>query len=613
MIGADLLKEELEKVSPPKRDGWIMILDGAEGNHNILVKNVISDKGPHAILPKLEDKKITFFNIDNGSEIAYKTGENHKKAISEYEVTFFPGDHLFGYKKRPPHFINNSMGWGESEDIYKVFESFSLSLSNTLIIMSAGNKFPEKLSEIKTKASKNFNSILVGSFSPRGFVSSFSQSGEAVTILAPSDQWLTSTGKYKEYKRFGGTSGSAPLVTGSLAGFEWLSGYHPTSKESKVLLEKTALPILHSHEKPRINGAGLLNSYKLGEVAKRLKQKCKGKSTSCFKEEILKEETYHFTEDKNLIEELNQVFPYCVNEENVENLLELSSCHKMDEALKELRKAVLLNPRKALLKSLSCLYSQAGFLKNREMINKLSLAQGSSEEVRAELKALVKKEEALSDDIIRLMLGMGGFEEEFKLYENKQAITMASGLGSKGLPLLEKAIAVGDFDLQWEAISSAERIGEEAVPLLEKIFDTGNFILQERVIHTAGKIGGEGLSISQKAIDTGEFELQWIVASSTEKMGKEALPLVNKIFDTNNLILQKKAIGTAGRMGKEALPLIEKAFKTGHPELQALAIDSAEQIGEPALPFLKNILKQKDIDQNIKELIEYRINRILQS
>ena len=175
----------------------------------------------------------------------------------------------------------------------------SSGVSKSIVVTVSGNHFPRRLDDMQSKASKNFDVIVTGSFSPRGFVSDFSESGREVTVLAPSDDWITSADKDGRYRDFGGTSGAAPLVTGSLAAFEWLSGYHPTAAEAKILLERTALPTLHSFEKPRINGAGLLNAYKLGEVAKRLKKKCRGqKSASCFKKEILKEDNYDFSGEK---------------------------------------------------------------------------------------------------------------------------------------------------------------------------------------------------------------------------------------------------------------------------------------------------------------------------
>ena len=441
LIGSDLLREQLEKTPNPDKENWIAVFDAQGGDHNIAVKNLISDEALHAVLPELGEGKIPFLDTDgiHQSHADYVKGKGYKPALSVYE-TSYPGDYLFGFKKRAPHYINNSMGWVESQDIYEVFEKLSSSTSNTVVVVSSGNDFPDKLEDIQVKASKNYNVVLVGSFSPKGFVSEFSQSGKELHILAPSDDWITSAGQSGEYRKFGGSSGAAPLITGSLAGFEWLSGYHPTAKEAKILLEKTALPTLHSHEKPRINGAGLLNAYKLGEVAKRLKEKCEVKSISCFKQEILKDENYRFSEDRGLKGDIGRVFPSCSGGEKSGVLSELSSCEEKGELFKRLRKMVLLSPKREYLESLSCIYKEAGFSQNAESLDKLSMALGTEEEVRAKLRAMVLKEGPISSDSLRLMLGMGGFEEEFKLFENERAIGMVSGIGEAGLSLLEKPL-----------------------------------------------------------------------------------------------------------------------------------------------------------------------------
>ena len=125
----------------------------------------------------------------------------------------------------------------------------------------------------------------------------FSQEHEEVHILAPSDSWrlITSSDENGTLRRFGGTSGAVPLVTGSLAGFEWLSGYHPTAKEVKLLLEQTAIPTLSSNVEPRLNGFGMVNAYKLGMVGKRLKEIC-GTDVSCFKDRIQKRGDLHISQ-----------------------------------------------------------------------------------------------------------------------------------------------------------------------------------------------------------------------------------------------------------------------------------------------------------------------------
>ena len=193
LIGSDLLKEELKKTAPPERENWIAVFDGQDRNHNIAVKNLISDEGLHAVLPELGERKTPFLDTNSDSQgpflkaSDYRKGKGYKPALSLYE-TSYPGDYLFGLKKRAPHYINNSMNWGESEDIYEVFKELSSSgVSKSIVVLTSGNNFPNRLDDLKSKASQDFDVILVGSFSPKGFVSEFSQSGEEVSILAPSD------------------------------------------------------------------------------------------------------------------------------------------------------------------------------------------------------------------------------------------------------------------------------------------------------------------------------------------------------------------------------------------------------------------------------------------
>ena len=209
------------------------------------------------------------------------------------------------------------------------------------------------------------DAIIVGSLAPDGKRSHFSHEHEEVHIMAPADYYQSSADAEGNRRTFGGTSGAAPLVTGSLAGFEWLSGYHPTAEESKILLEKTAIMTQHSHDKPRKNGAGILNAYKLGMVGKKLKELC-GTDIYCFKNKIQEDSTYNFPEDEDVISVVEQAFPEC-SSDNCN--AEFSICADKASAFKSLRKAALLNPsNKKLWKYIACTYNSSGFTKNGEGI-----------------------------------------------------------------------------------------------------------------------------------------------------------------------------------------------------------------------------------------------------
>ena len=214
LIGSDLLREEFKNIPPPNRKHWIAIFDSQTSGHSASVKNLISDEGYHAVLPELNDRKVSVFQAHDDDE--------YERIVPLFDTSFV-GDYMSRatyLQKSAPHYINNSMSWGESEDIYDVFQRLS---PPAIIVTSAGNDFPFRSDSTKSKASQNFDAIIVGSFSPSGFVSKFSNSGEDVHIVAPSDYWITSANDNGEYETFGGTSGATPLVTGSLAGFEWLS------------------------------------------------------------------------------------------------------------------------------------------------------------------------------------------------------------------------------------------------------------------------------------------------------------------------------------------------------------------------------------------------------
>ena len=243
MIGADLLREEIKKNSPLKRKSFIAVLDSEKPifenekenpdykPHAPFVKNLISHEGPQAVLPELNQEQLLFVQADKSSDYVFEDS-NEQKILAAAS----------------PSFINISMEWAKhNEVVYKKFKSLS---PPSVVVTSTGNKFPSPIERQKRKASKDFDAVLVGSLSPSGFVSEFSQSSEEVHILAPSDEYITSF--YEgDLATFRGTSGATALVTGSLAGFEWLSDYHPTAAEVKRLLEKTAIPTVHSHGNPR--------------------------------------------------------------------------------------------------------------------------------------------------------------------------------------------------------------------------------------------------------------------------------------------------------------------------------------------------------------------------
>ena len=508
LIGADLMREELEKIPPPEIENWITLIDHEKRNR--LAKSLISGEEAHTILPKLN---------------AYLNPRNFIKDISA--ISLHKISDPVDFNKRPPRYISNSMDWKESENIYSFFKELA-GFSTPIIILSSRSDFRYKLDKIKRKAVEELDVILVGSFTDQGFVSEFSQSGREVSILAPFDYWIDS--KVDE-NRFKETLGSVSLVTGSLAGFEWLSGYQPTAKEAKILLEKTALPTPYSaFEKPRINGAGLLNAYKIGEVAKRLKENCKNKD--CISVEILKDENYHFDKDETLIEDLKKAFPSCGGISKPP----LNDCEAKKNLFNRLRKETLLNPTRENLDILSCMYKSSGFSGNAMVLNSLWKALGTEGEMRANIKSIISKESVIPDSVFRLAVGMGGFEDSFTSLEFQTALLTRYLMGELDLHLLMKAFNTNDFELQKMSLSLVS--GEDGLPLLERAFNTGNLELQKQALQAAGKIGAVGLSLLERPFTINyraQIGLQQEAVDSVDWKKEESIPFLKKLLKTENL------------------------------------------------------------------------------
>jgi hypothetical protein len=258
-------------------------------------------------------------------------------------------------------FINISMGLS-AKDPKKINQL--VSKHKAITIISSGNNFPDKINPYKSQVQ---GSILVGSLDPHGEVSYFSQTGKEVDIVAPSDFYVM--GKFNDFSIFGGTSGAAPQVTAALSNIKSLLPLL-TSEQAKILLNKSAFPIYSSLvESPQVNGAGMLNSYKLFRVAKKLKRICYDSFTDeqsiqvCVNRNIKRRDLFRFyntiVERDNLAKEIEFAFPQCFQRSDV-----VDSCYQK-EILIKLRKSLLLEPDSSKLhKHLSCIHQFLGFSSN---------------------------------------------------------------------------------------------------------------------------------------------------------------------------------------------------------------------------------------------------------
>ena len=347
---------------------------------NNLMSMVVKSKSPKASALKttISGLLITAGGLYAGIQVHEKVTsetEDSSVIVESLEPNSIPQNNninpiLYSYDEKlqceasnMPSYINISLTWGGGSTALKALKKVS---PPSIVITSAGNNRAVKtyIDWNKSEASKEFDAIIVGSLSPSGNPSSFSQIGKKgdrspPAILAPSDSSITTKDDDGNYKKFGGTSGATPLVTGALAGFTWLSGFQPTGAEAKVLLEKTAIP-LATHDKDT-HGPGMLNAYKLGMVAKKLKKEC-GQEINCIKSKIKNPATYKFPEDVDILALVDKNFPECRAKECFQKK---ESCQNVGEIFHRLREAAFLNPhKKEYWRYLSCIYASAGFAEN---------------------------------------------------------------------------------------------------------------------------------------------------------------------------------------------------------------------------------------------------------
>ncbi len=312
-------------------------------------------KAPHAYHGDL------VANLISSKHSPFPVGSGHLVQISELSPTLYESDvakiPISGVK-----IANFSLGWGNlpkrSDGTRKLSDSGTFAMKvfkalekeGTIVVKSAGNDYPDPIAEI----SKNSRAILVGSSSPEGMASSFSQEGEEVTILAPSDKHVQSLGPKDSLLSFGGTSGAAPLVSGALGdAAALLPGL--TTQEAKALLKYSAIPSYNSKTKPQLNGAGILNQYRLVAAAKKIRMHWPAN-----REKIFQPESYDFSKKAKELKE------------NGLALLPQLDCKSQTEAILFLRKSFFLDPSdETVIRALAKFYRDYRRPKNAEFFDNL--------------------------------------------------------------------------------------------------------------------------------------------------------------------------------------------------------------------------------------------------
>ena len=342
--GIDLVRTELTDVKLPS--GFISIIDDGWQEHAQQVSHLIASPHPSALFTRR--RALSYI-------------QHREKKKNDDQVFRETYAHCIN-KGSCPQFISMSYGWVKGENMR---EPVSKVLKRgTVITTSAGNEgensFVEKSKEVSARED---NLILVGNANFDGNNQFMSSPSPEIAIAAPADYRITSFNDRGVAKEFGGTSAAQPLVNATLAAFQLESGLNLDGALAKELLKNSALPWPNYPKKSSV-GPGLLNSYKILKVAKKIKQKC-GTDQDCLRESLTDKKTYQFenTNKKNkVLKEVQNVFPQCFGNRELKKEY---SCKFQRGLFSAVRKLTFESPNDhRMWELLSCLHKVNGLEEN---------------------------------------------------------------------------------------------------------------------------------------------------------------------------------------------------------------------------------------------------------
>lgn len=223
--------------------------------------------------------------------------------------------------------------------------------AGAIVVVAAGNDAKEK-SNLYASAER-FPGIVVGSINSRGEMSSFSQFGDRVSVLAPGELVVVK-GQNNQLTLGQGTSIAAPLVSGSIVNALKVLP-EMTRNNIELLMEKTGLS---NHQMD--NKVKIINAYKMVKVAERIRNKLKiEKSLSRLEKErliskmIVDPETLDFSTFGNeILQRANEIK---LNDD----------CGTVFRKLNMYREAFLLTESKAAAEEIVKMYDFLGLDQNK--------------------------------------------------------------------------------------------------------------------------------------------------------------------------------------------------------------------------------------------------------
>lgn len=405
-VGADLVKKRLRQRLDSKSVPFAIFDTGFEKEFVNSV-GIEIDSAMNGRRQVIADHGTSVANIINGKGQQSVSEVVDYVQLSRVSPAIFYSSAISKLKKLKtrPMVISNSVGWVDDSILDLAMEVDKMGV---IWVLAAGNDYPEAMIDFESSAPV----IKVGSYSPFGLQTIYSQESSELTILAPGDEYLASTDGRGNNALFGATSGATPVVSGMIANVKSLL---PSLNRVQVekLIKKTAIRSLNFYY--RNIKTGLFNGFKFFIAAVEIKDRC-GNDGDCINREV------ELFEDTRTIfrRDHAQAQNFCDDKEN----------NFTEENLSELREDFLINPSNEVLPLLlSCIYKKIGLSLNAKFYENIyfiyhdpdKMMDAIALQANAAIKAGYKFSSSLRD--IELFNS-----ETFKLLE--EAFENDNGIGS---------------------------------------------------------------------------------------------------------------------------------------------------------------------------------------
>ncbi len=566
-IGADLAKEHLANTIGTTRLARVAVVDKRFDSDYLTGKLALlpgSSTPASTATGELHGNLVT--NLINGLAPVGVSSRSEIVGLVTADITSDYMQVATLVNETQPQIVNFSKSFFEAATVPPALLKMA---AQSILVISSGNSYPdEPLENVKRAAP----AVLVGSLNADGQISKDSNEGPELTILAPSDRLIQSTSVGKKFESFGGTSGAAPLVSGTLADVVSILGDIELS-EAKILVQRTAMPTLNARQALLKNGSGMLNQLKSILVAGRLKalgwpthRKALLASPAVW--DFASIATAQLTEGKEL--------------------LRSPSCQERKQGLKLIRSSFLLaSSDEEARQLLEDTYRGMGLTTNAKFY-----ASFGMKGIQVALQAGLREQE-LSQPTLRGLEAIGApaapwireLAQSSTAADRKNASVAATCLGGSALDLVSAGLSNVDPAVRRAVATEVWRLGLLAPPLLKSSLGDSDQGVRIATTISVARLGSSGSDLLMQAFQDSDEQVRVNVVFQSGHLKLAALKILRMALKDPSAEIRNVAAGFISNQND--LSLLAEAVLNADPAVRVTAIGQAQSLQEKGFDALK--------------------------